>query len=397
MGIVYQDKHWALGVLNPHALKDLTFVPRWGEADDFSPHKVGYQRKELIEEHRVGAYAKYLVDELGVDDDQVRIERPTAITIAVRLALDEVPEFVRIFNRGGIAQVLQRYGARIMAVLDGQHRKLGMERAAEMLESAGQQLTMMTPCVLQFGMTFFEEARLFATINSKQTRVRRALVEISNFWEGEHNGSSTHEHMIRKIAWHLMDDAASPFKKIDVSPSGARMPNAHLTYEGLRRATSHMWSPYLYQRVKAVEDPIKVTLQYWQLVAEACRRYWVKAIPKPKGKKPLDYVEPPQSRLTELVGIASVAKLGANVIETALSSPHPTKRMRELVMRLKDVDWTKKKAEDAEPGDDLGDLQAGIAGAGFAGQKELYTRLAAHVYAPEGGLRKWSEEDELTA
>jgi hypothetical protein len=192
-----------------------------------------------------------------------------------------------------------------------------------------------------------------------------------------------------------MDDENSPFKLIDVSPSGARMPNAKVTFEGLRRATGHMWEPDLYKRVAAVANPIKVSMDYWTLVSEACRPFWCKAVPKPKGRKPDDYVPPPQSRLTELVGIAACAKLGAKIIESSLNSPQPRKRMRELVMRLRDVDWTKRKIEDVratlEPGEEL---PAGVAGAGFAGQKELYERLAEHVYGPEGGLRKWTLDDE---
>jgi hypothetical protein len=117
-------------------------------------------------------------------------------------------------------------------------------------------------------------------------------------------------------------------------------------------------------------SPEQVAKQFWSMVAEACPDAW--------NDRPREEVDPETGdlvevdvnyRLKELVGVASVAKLGKDIITSSLEAVHFDERMSDLVSLLSEVDWVK------EEGNPWMASQAG-----FAGQKDLYTMLHNLVY-----------------
>jgi hypothetical protein len=82
----------------------------------------------------------------------------------------------------------------------------------------------------------------------------------------------------------------------------------------------------------------------------------------------------PKYRLKELVGVASLAKLGKDIITSALEHPNFYERMKSLVGALSEVDWEKVNLEKDERNPWMQSQ------AGFAGQADLYKTLYAWVY-----------------
>ena len=76
-------------------------------------------------------------------------------------------------------------------------------------------------------------------------------------------------------------------------------------------------------------------------------------------------------RINELVGVAALAKLGQNIIASALEHENFDERLEVLTMRLSEVNWEKSKDNPW-----MRNQQAG-----FAGQRDLYTVLYNWVYS----------------
>ncbi len=75
-----------------------------------------------------------------------------------------------------------------------------------------------------------------------------------------------------------------------------------------------------------------------------------------------------QYRIKDLVGVASLANLGNDIVTSGLELKEPGK-LEELAAKLVEVDWEKR------------DNNAWMRSqAGFAGQKDLYEMLHALVY-----------------
>ena len=106
-------------------------------------------------------------------------------------------------------------------------------------------------------------------------------------------------------------------------------------------------------------------------MAEASAEAW-KGIPSKRTvidpETGFETVEKIKYRIKDLVGVASLAKLGKDVITSHIESGK-ARRLEELVERLAEVDWEKS------PSNAWMRSQAG-----FAGQKELYTMLYELVY-----------------
>jgi hypothetical protein len=152
--------------------------------------------------------------------------------------------------------------------------------------------------------------------------------------------------------------------------TGARDPERRITYEGLRRSTSNMFPAELISRLKARrEDPIEWAKDYWKMVSEACEVAWNEH-PREVEDDDGDMIEVPVDyRLKDLVGVASLAKLGKDLITSALEHANPNKWLASQLAKLSDVDWEKRQ-----------DNAWMRSQAGFAGQKDLYTTLYRLVY-----------------
>jgi hypothetical protein len=167
--------------------------------------------------------------------------------------------------------------------------------------------------------------------------------------------------------------------------TGVRDPEKPVTYEGLRRSTSNMFPPTLLARIEHVDPslPLQLAKRYWREVSVACAAAWNQ---NPAFREEVD----PDTgavhqvkivyRIKDLVGVASLAKLGKDILTSHLDSPAGTDKFAKLVSRLSEVDWEKRD-----------DNEWMRSQAGFAGQKELYEVLYNLVYnsqAPEGASTK---------
>jgi DGQHR domain-containing protein len=365
MKVVYEDHYWGLAVLSPLAMRGLLTISRWDELDPASPDGKGYQRNTL-EGGKINKIVKYLIHDLKIDDGW--IERPTALTVAVRIKPKQIDEFIELFNQGDVQALKKRFGDRCLSIIDGQHRDFGIIEATKKEPSYNP----MTPVVLFWRIDFEEEAEQFDIINSEQSKLPKSLVQYNKLRITERTALD-HDQLIRIISGHLMEDSDSPFVKIGVNRSGAREPGKHITFEGLRRSTGNMLTPLLVKRIQARgKDPLDFAKTYWNLVTGTCAKYWIAPPPKEKrSKKDEEKPEEPrmESRLVELVGIAAISQLGFKVIESALEHTVPIDRMKELVGRLADVDFEKRH-----------DNHWVSTQAGFAGMKDMYTMLYNHVY-----------------
>jgi hypothetical protein len=221
-------------------------------------------------------------------------------------------------------------------------------------------------------MSYADEAKLFDDINTNQKNLPKALVEVTarNVTDV---GSETYEQRMRNVAWELSQRKSSPFHG-RINLTGGRDPQRRVTYEGLRRSTSVMLTKDVLKRVDGagVKDIYKLAELYWNHVADACPDAWNAAplVQDPQTKK----MKPAKKkfRIRELVGIASLARLGRDIILTALDRRQDKTiddTLKDMTSKLSKVDWEKRD-----------DNPWMASQAGFAGQKELYGMLVDLVY-----------------
>jgi len=349
----------AFATLRPSDMENLFFVSAFSEVDPRSPapRKHGYQRDPMTV--RLPGIARYFLN----DYHQYLI---TPIIVSVRLDdEDEIAEFMKLWNAGDIQGIHKRWHIGVVSVVDGQHRYLGLVYGHKVDETFDP----VVPVMLYFGLTYEEEAELFDTINSTQRKLPKALIEVTK-GDITEAGSVDHAQVIRNIAFALVRDKDSVWYD-DVNMTGARNPDRPVTYEGIRRSTQNMFSAELIGRLRVKGlSPEKVAKDYWSMVAEASPDAWNKRPHEEVDPDTGDLVEVPANyRLKELVGVASVAKLGKDILTSALEAPHFNERMSDLVSLLSEVDWEKREGNPWMASQ-----------AGFAGQKELYTMLHNLVY-----------------
>jgi DGQHR domain-containing protein len=349
----------AFATMNPAAMKRLFFVSSFSVADPKSPapRQHGYQRDPM--EPRLGGIARYF----QTDDHQYLI---TPIIVSVRLDdEDDIATFIRLFDEGDFNAIHARWHRAVCSVIDGQHRYLGLVKAHD--DHPG--FDPVVPVMLYFDLTYRDEAEMFDTINSTQRKLPKALIEVTK-GDITEAGVLTHDQVIRNICFALSRDSDSVWYQ-QVNMTGARDPSRSVTYEGLRRSTVNMFPMEVISRLRVNGlEPEQVAKDYWHMVSEACSDAW--------DERPLETLDPDTGeivemhvdyRIKELVGVASIAKLGKDIITSSLENPHFQERMSDLVSLLGEVDWAKR---DGNP------WTAGHAG--FSGQKDLYTKLHNLVY-----------------
>lgn len=301
------------------------------------------------------------------------------IIISVRLSEPEdIKRFLTLLDAGDIDGIKAAFGEHVASVVDGQHRLKGLIHAWKKNPDFLPQI----PCTLYFGLSFIEEANMFNTINATQRKLPKALIETTrgDITEASDPG---YAQQIRRLTFSLCREDDSVWGPVDgveqINMTGVRDANRPVTYEGLRRSTSNMFPAHLLTRLSAIDEnlPLKYAKRYWAAVADACAEAW-KGIPSTRTaidpETGLEGVEKIKYRIKDLVGVASLAKLGKDVVTTHIDSGKADK-LEELVNRLTQVDWEKS------PSNPWMRSQAG-----FAGQKELYMMLYKLVYndaAPE--------------
>lgn len=347
----------AIALMNAPAMEQLFFVSTYSSTDPDSPapQHHGYQRDPMKE--RLKGIAEYFLR------DEARF---TPLVVSVRLEdPNELIEFERLFNAGKFEEIHQRWNESVVSIVDGQHRFKGLVLAQEMDPTFNPSV----PVLLLYGLSYIEEAKIFDVINTTQRKLPKALIETT---KGDivHTGEKNHAQIVREIAFALARDEDSPwFNQINMT--GARDPERPVTYEGLRRSTANMFTSALIRRLEAKQrDPIAVAKRYWDLVADACRPAWegheIDVFDEEVGEyvsQEIDY------RIKDLVGVAALAKLGNDILTSALEHDNMDQRMVDMVSKLSEVDWVKGSGNPWMAGQ-----------AGFAGQKDLYEILYNLVY-----------------
>jgi DGQHR domain-containing protein len=352
------------GFVTPPVARDLFFVSTYDSTDPASNavNKHGYQRPPTTARYKeIGEYFRQ------------NPEKITPLILSVRISdRTDIDRFLKLFDAGDVARIKQVYGDKMVSIVDGQHRNYGILDGWE----KDDQFSPRIPVMLHFGLTFVEEAELFNTINVTQRKLPKALIETTRGDITEAD-DRTYAQAIRQITFSLCRDTDSVWGPKNgseqINMTGVRDPNRQVTYEGLRRSTSNMFPKPLLDRLTAIDEalPLKYAKRYWLRVSEACKEAWNE---EPATRPVLDEngqvrEEKIKYRIKDLVGVASLAKLGEDIIKSHIDSGK-TDKLEELVTKLEDVDWEKR------PNNPWMRSQAG-----FAGQRELYEALHALVYS----------------
>ena len=331
------------------------------DPDSPAPSNHGYQRNP--DPKRYVGISKYYRQEGNA-------ALVTPIIISARVTDDGIDDLLSMLRAEDFPAIHKKYGKAVLSVVDGQHRIGGLSRANQQ----DPKFNPLIPCAIYFGMTYKAEAQLFDDININQKNLPKALVEVTAHLV-TNVGDETYEQRVRDVAWNLSQNKSSPFYN-RVNLTGGRDPQRRVTYEGIRRSTSVMLTRDVLKRVDGaqVKDIYKLIEMYWLGVAKASPKAWEASAlvldPMTKKLKPA----PTKYRIRELVGVASLARLGRDIILTALDRRGDGNKtigdtVQDMTAKLAKVDWEKT------------DVNPWMASqAGFAGQKELYGMLVDLVY-----------------
>lgn len=351
----------ALATLTPDKLKALAFVSTYNtvDAQSSSPRQHGYQREPMA--------ARFP----GIGRYYAKPENQGLITpiIASARVYDEKEQarFNFLFNRGETSKILAEFGNSVFSIIDGQHRMGGLFWAWENMADFNADV----PVMIFYGLHYAEEATLFDDINTNQRKLPKALIEATKVHM--ESGEKTHQQQIREIAFALAQDGDSVWHGL-VNMTGARDPEKPVTYEGLRRATSNMMHERLINRLEARRfSPEETAKKYWELVARASDKAWNN---RPRLVETADgeqEEEPVKYRLKDLVGVAAISRLGADILNTAIDKSKTEEdfwsAVADQVSRLGAIDWEKTESNPWMR-----------SGAGFAGMGKLYSALYDLVY-----------------
>lgn len=353
----------AIGAMTPAAMQQLLFISNFEKTDPESPapDQHGYQREPM--KGRIPEIAKYYLS-------RTLTSRTTPIILSVRLKKEgDIDKFLALFEAGDVKGLRKKFGDAVVSVVDGQHRYLGLVEAW----TRDPSFTPLVPVCLYFGLDFIDEAEFFDIINTEQKKLPKALIEITKA-DVRDVGSPSHSQRVRLIATMLARHPNSVWHG-QVNLTGARDPNKPVTFEGLRRSSASMFPSELLGRLEAKGlDVDDVAREYWALVAGACSEAWNDEERTRTDDDGNEVAYRPKYRIKELVGVASLAKLGKDIITSALEHPNFDVRMKSLVDSLSEVDWEKVNLEKDERNPWMASQ------AGFAGQADLYKTLYAWVY-----------------
>lgn len=358
----------ALATLTPDALKALAFVSTYNTVDEqsSSPRQHGYQRDPLAA--RFPAIGRYFAQAEG-DGIHTHAHLITPIIASVRVYSEkERTRFNFLFDRGEITKIHEEFGKSVFSIVDGQHRMGGLFWAWEREADFNPDV----PVMLYYGLRYADEATLFDDINTNQRKLPKALIEATKVHM--ESGEPSHQQTIREVAFALAQDGDSPWHGM-VNMTGARDPGSPVTYEGLRRATGNMLHEKLIARlINRGLDLDKIAKKYWELVSRTCAPAWQdrpRLVVPIEGGDPVE--EPVKYRLKDLAGVASVSRLGADILGTSLDQSRTEEEfwsaVAAQVSKLGQIDWEKREGNPWTS-----------AGAGFAGMTGLYKMLYELVY-----------------
>lgn len=276
-----------------------------------------------------------------------------------------------------------------LAVIDGQHRLEGAIMAARVAREKGEAFELDLLFLLVHGLDYKEETTLFNIINTTPKRLPKALVEWNRYGITE-DGSATRDQDIRQIAVMLATDKTSVWHdQVNLTGTG-REPGRPVTLEGLRRSTDNMLKAGGLRHMK-LDRQYELVKAYWAAVADTFSTAWNDEQPDVRQADGSyaqagtevdvdgELVKIPRAvdyRIKDLVGVASLAKLGGDILAEALGNPNPEEHIRAEVQKIDDVDWRKIDENPWTSGQ-----------AGFAGQKGLYEALS---FLRANGIEPWN-------
>ena len=350
----------AFAVMTPERLQALSFISTYSTKDpqSTSTRGHGYQREPM--EERFPGIGRYYAQ----GDNRHRIP-PLTISVRVYDAKARA-RFNTLFNAGNVSKIHQEFGKAVFSIVDGQHREGGLFWAWKNLEDFNAAVPMM----LHYGLTYLEEAKMFDTMNSTQRKLPKALIEATKVHTEA--GEPSHAQTIRQITFDLAEDGDSVWNGL-VNMTGAKSA-LPVSFEGLRRSVGDLLPSRVITRL---EDrgyiPANVAKRFWNLVSKACAPAWNEQ-PRFVENEARDLVEEPvKYRMKDVVGVAAVSLLGADILLTSLDKSTKDEdfweTMSEYISRLGAVDWEKRKNNPYM-----------ATSAGFGGQRQLYEILYALVY-----------------
>ena len=356
----------AFATMTPDALQELAFVSTYDTVDEqsSSPRQHGYQREPMSA--RFAPIGRYYSQENEGKHTHAHLIPALIISVRVYSPKDQA-RFNHLFNKGEIGKIHEEFGHSVFSVVDGQHRKGGLFWAWENKANFNPDV----PLTLYYGLRYADEATLFDDINTSQRKLPKALIEATKVHMEQDEKS--HQQTIRATAFALAQDGDSPWHG-KINMTGARDPEKPITYEGLRRSTGNMFHEKLVGRLmNRGLDLDTVAKKYWEMVSRACAPAWQERTRLVKDDDGKTHEENVKYRLKDLAGVASVSRLGADILTTALEQSKTTEEfyssMASNVSKLGQVDWEKR---DGNPWTSYG--------AGFAGQTGLYKVLYELVY-----------------
>ena len=349
----------SLGLLTPDKLKELSHISTYSTRDSQSTSTEGhgYQREPMGE--RFPAIGRFYTK----GDNRFRIP-PLTCSVRVYNAKQRA-RFNTLFGQGAIGKIHKEFGPEVFSIVDGQHRMGGLYWAWQHLAD----FTADVPVMMYYGLSFVEEASMFDDINVNQRKLPKALIEVTRVHMGA--GDDSHAQLLREVAYTLATDEDSVWNG-QVNMTGATKSPNTLTFEGLRRSVGSMLPVKLVARLESRKyDIAEVVKGYWRLVAEACSDAWGPEEYDPESGEPVM-----QYRIKELVGVASLSKLGEDVLATALDTSTTVEefweKVGDLVEKLRAVDWEKRR-----------DNPYMATSGGFGGQRQLFEILYSITYDTE--------------
>lgn len=354
----------AFASITPERLKALSFISTYSTNDpqSTSPRSHGYQREPM--EERFPGIARYYAK----GDNRFRIP---ALLVSVRVyTTKDRNRFNTLFNAGNVAKIHQEFGKSVFSIVDGQHRMGGLYWAWKNLEgfNAG------VPLLMYYGLNYTEEANFFDEVNTNQRKLPKALIEATKVHTEA--GEESHAQTIRKISFALAEDGDSVWNGL-VNMTGAPKSPEPVSFEGLRRSVGDLLPARVITRLEARGYKAEhVTKRFWALVSKACAPAWTDQPRFVENEARETVEEPVKYRMKDVVGVAAISLLGADVLITALDKTDNDNdfwdSVAEYVSKLGAVDWEKRRNNPYM-----------ATSAGFGGQRQLYEMLYALVYTDQ--------------
>jgi len=352
----------AMATMTPDKLKELAFISTYSAKDpqSTSPRKNGYQREPF--EARYPGIGRYYAR-----DNNRHLITPLIASARLYNGADQ-SRFNQLFAKGDVTTIHKEFGKHVFSIVDGQHRMGGLHWAWENLDEFNADV----PIMVYYGLHYTEEASLFDEINTNQRKLPKALIEATKVHMEA--GEKSHAQFIREIAYSLAQDGDSVWHGLVNMTGGPEGKGKPVTYEGLRRSTGDMFNVRLVSRLQDRKLRVdKVAKRYWEMVSKACAVAWDEHEREVIDDEGFIVMEPVKYKLKDLAGMNATARLGQDIITSALEKGATEEdfnsAMADLVSRLGQVDWEKRP-----------DNVWVSTSAGHAGATGLYTMLYQLVY-----------------